>query len=174
VNIRQRNRPSFDGIAALGQIVVEKQPAQIFGVHPVWQARGIGIPGHQVAGRRPLTHQVVAGNLRPDQIVRAQQLERARHLRGVENAALPHHIFEKRDLAFVDEQGQFARLGKICLRGKQSDRPQSVDIVSRHRCGDDRQKGPAQAIAERMNLSARHNDADHGERGFDAQHPIVV
>jgi hypothetical protein len=66
VNIRQRDRLAFDEIAALGEIGVEEQLAQIFGIHPVWQARGVGVPGHQIAGQRAFSHKVVACDPRPD------------------------------------------------------------------------------------------------------------
>ncbi len=72
VNVRQGDRLAFDEVAALCQIVVEEQLAQIFGMHPVRQAGGVGVPGHQVARRSPFAHQVFAADPRPDQIVRAQ------------------------------------------------------------------------------------------------------
>ena len=49
-----------------------------------------------------------------------EHLERPGHLPGVEIAALPHHVFEKRDLALVDEEHQLAGLGEVDLGGKQA------------------------------------------------------
>ena len=40
-----------------------------------------------------------------------------RHLLGVEHALVPHHVFEKGDLALVDEEHQLAGLAEIGLRG---------------------------------------------------------
>jgi hypothetical protein len=45
-------------------------------------------------------------------------LERTSHLLRVQKTPLPHHVLEKSELAFVDEQHELARLGEVCLRGK--------------------------------------------------------
>ena len=39
----------------------------------------------------------------------------ARHLAAVEEALLPHHVFQKSDLTFVDEQHEFAGFFEIDL-----------------------------------------------------------
>ena len=61
-----------------------------------------------IGARSPIRYSL--HDARPDEIVRAQELERARHLPGVEIALLPHHVFEIGDLAVVDEQRSARRL----------------------------------------------------------------
>jgi hypothetical protein len=46
-NVAQRDWSGANMIAALGQIVVEKEMAQIFGMHSIRHARGVRIPCHR-------------------------------------------------------------------------------------------------------------------------------
>ena len=101
---RQAGRLIARHKAPLGQIIPEKQFAQIFAVHGKGHPRTIGIPDHQVAGRGPLTHQIFVQDARPDQIVGTQHLERAAHLPAVEIAALPHHAVEQVQLRLINEE----------------------------------------------------------------------
>ena len=48
-------------------------------MHPRGHARRVGIPVQQIEGEGVLAHQVVVDYERPDQIVRPQQVEGARH-----------------------------------------------------------------------------------------------
>ncbi|MNK67103.1 hypothetical protein D3C87_864350 [compost metagenome] len=110
---------------------------------------------------------------RPDQVVRAQQLESARHLLRIEVALLPHGRFQEADLALVDEQRQFARLLEVHLRRQHGEAGQARIAVARHRRGGDRQQGAAQAVAGRVHLR-RARDADNGvERVHHAQLAVV-
>ena len=45
-DIRERNRLTINLVATLGEVIVEEQSAQVFRMHAVGQARGIGIPSH--------------------------------------------------------------------------------------------------------------------------------
>ena len=74
---------------------------------------------------------------RPDQIVRSQHLERSGHLAAVEKALFPHHVFEKRNLAFVIKKHQFTCLGEIGLRSKQGDGCEPIVPIPRHGGGGD-------------------------------------
>ena len=51
-----------------------------------------------------LPKQIMVDDSRPDQIARAQQLKRARHLSAVQISLMPHHIVEVVELALVDKQ----------------------------------------------------------------------
>ena len=104
---------------------------------------------------------------RPDQVVRSHHLERSRHLLGVEIAALPHHVFEKRDLALVDEQHQFAGLSEIDLGGEQADRSQPLVTVARHGRGGHGEQRSAEAITDCMHFA---RPGDGGRRLDRRQH----
>ena len=81
-DVADRDRLAFDREAALGEVVVQEQPAQIFAVHARRHPRAVGVPGHQIVRLLALAHQVGPDHARPDQVVGAQHLERAGHLRG--------------------------------------------------------------------------------------------
>src|SRR5437870_7538523 len=53
-------------------------------------ARRIGVPVQQIEGERVLAEQVVVHHERPHQVVGAQQVEAAGHLRALEVAARVH------------------------------------------------------------------------------------
>jgi hypothetical protein len=89
-------------------------------MHAEGHACRVGFPRHDVDGKGLLAHQIIVNTARPDQIVRPQHLERAGHLLGIEVAPLPHHVFEERDLALVNEEHQLAGLGEVDLGGKQA------------------------------------------------------
>ena len=74
------------------------------------------IPGQQIERRLALAHQIAVHQPGPDQIVGPQQLKGSGHLPGVEVTLLPHHVLEKGDLAFTDEQRQLTGLSEINLR----------------------------------------------------------
>ena len=158
-NVGQRHGLAARMEPAFGEIVVEEQVAQILGVHPVGHPRRIGVPRHEVGHRLALAHQVVAHRARPDEVVGAQDLECAGHLLGVEEALFPHHVFEERKLALVDEQRELARFLEVGLRGEEAHRLQPLVAVARHRGRGDRQQGAAEAIADRVHLLARNDRA---------------
>ena len=92
---------------------------------------------------------------------------------AVEKALFPHHVFEKRELALVDEEHQLAGFGEVGLRGEEGRRSQSCVPVAGHRSGSDREHGAADAIAHRMNLAFRHDCRHRVERRHDAQLPVI-
>ena len=139
----------------LGKVVVEKKRPQILRMHAEGHACRIGVPGHDIDWKGLLAHQVVVNAARPDQIVRSRYLERPGHLPGVEIAALPHHVFEKRDLALVDEEHQFAGLGEVDLGGEQAQARQPLVAVARHGRGCNCEQRSAEAIADCVHLCGR-------------------
>ena len=85
----------------------------------IGHARRIGVPRHQVDWVLAFAEKIGLDDPRPDEVVRAQHLESARHLRAVEIALLPHHVVEQRELTFVREELQLAGFREIGLRGEQ-------------------------------------------------------
>jgi len=59
-----------------------------------------------------LSLQVVADDIGPDQIVRAQHVEGHRHLAAFEHAGGFHVAFERRNLVLIDENKQIAGMVK--------------------------------------------------------------
>ena len=80
-----------------------------------------------------------------------------RHLGAVEVTLFPHHVLDKGDLTFINEQQQFTGLGEIHLSGHKRERCQSVIAVSRHCRRRDRKQGATEAIAVGVYFLARHN-----------------
>ena len=72
-----------------------------------------------------------------DQIrsLRAEELEGAGHLLGVEIALAPHQVLQKVDLAFIDEERELSCLGEILLGGKKRDALQTFIAVAGHGSG---------------------------------------
>jgi hypothetical protein len=68
-DISDRYWPPLDFESTLREIVLEKQPTQVFGMHAVGHPRGIGIPGHQVIHWLPSAEQVLPDVTGPDEIV---------------------------------------------------------------------------------------------------------
>ena len=168
------DRAAIDLEAALREVVVQEQLPQIFRVHAVGHARGIGVPGHDVDRGRALAHQVFAHEARPDQVVRSQQLERAGHLPGVEITALPHHVFKEGDLAFVDEEPQLAGLAEVGLRGEEAHAGETVVVIARHGGGCDRQQRAAETVADCMHLLRSGDGSGRVNGGKHALQPVVV
>ena len=69
-------------------------------------------------------------------------------MRAVEIALFPHHVFQKGDLTFVEEQQQLAGFDEIDLRRHQRDRCQPCILIARHGGRRNRQNGAAKAIAD--------------------------
>ncbi len=65
-----------------------------------------------------------------------------RPLLGVEHALVPHHVFEKGDLALVDEQHQLAGLAEIGLRGEEAETGEALVVVAGHSGGGDASSVP--------------------------------
>ena len=81
--------------------------------------------------RRALAHQIVMHDARPDEVVGAQQLERARHLPGREIALLAHDVLEEGELALVDEERELASFLEICLGRKEAERRKALPVLRR-------------------------------------------
>ena len=82
-------------------------------MHARRHARRIGVPVQQIEGERVLAEQVVVHHERPHQVVGAQQVEGAGHLRALEVAARVHLALEVGDLLLVDEHAELARQREI-------------------------------------------------------------
>jgi hypothetical protein len=143
-------------------------------VHSIGQTGGICIPSHQIGERLPRAAQILRGQLRPHQIVRAQQLERAGHLARVEIALLPHRVLEIGDLAVVDEELELAGVGEIDLRRQQGHALQALVAIARHGSGGDGQHRAAQAIAASVDSRIRTDLRHDLERDHQPQTAIVI
>ena len=173
-DVAERDDPAIDGEAPGRKAVLQEQAVQVFAMHPIGHARLVGVPGHHVAHRLALAEPVFADALGPDEIVRAQRLERAGHLLGIEKTLRPHQIVERGELALVDEQHQFAGLREVRLRSEERHRRQSVVAVARHGgCGDGEDRA-AQAIAAGVNLCAWGGGCNRVERRQNAEAAIIV
>ena len=81
--------------------------------------RRIRIPVQQIERRGRLSLEIIADDIGPDQIVRAQHVEGHRHLAAFEHARRLHVALERRDLALVDEHQKIAGVTEIDLRGQE-------------------------------------------------------
>src|SRR5215212_10750504 len=77
-------------LAWLYEVVLEVGVAQVEAVGVAGHAGAIRVPVQEVEGRGLLTEEVVVDDVRPDQVVRAEQIEHVGHLAVVEVAALEH------------------------------------------------------------------------------------
>ena len=170
----QRHRFAIHRVAPAGQIVVQKQAAQILGVHAVGQTRAIGVPGHQVAQRAALAQQILTQQARPDQVVGIEPLKGSGHLRAVQIAPVPHDVLQMRDLAVVDEQRQLARLAEVGLCRDQRQAGQALVAIAGHGCCRHRQQGAAQAITHGMHRALRQHAAHRVQRIHHAHVQVVV
>ena len=173
-DILQRRRTAIDHEAAGCKLVVEVEALQIFSMHPIGHARGIGIPRHKVVHPRAFAHEIVVDQSRPDEVVALQYLKGTRHLVRRQITPIPHHAFEEMHLARVDEERQFAGFGKIRLGCEKGERCQPPVAGAPHRSRRDREKRATQAIARRMDPAVGNDGGDHVERGHDTQTAIIV
>ena len=119
LDLRQVEQRVVEHHAAGGEPVLQIAVAQIIGMVGRRHPRGVGIPVQQVEGGGRLSFQIVADDIRPDQIVGAQHVEGHRHPAAFENAGGVHVAFERRDLVFIDEHQQIAGMGEVDLRRKE-------------------------------------------------------
>ena len=173
-NVLQSDWAAAEFEAAFGEIVVQKERAQILSVHPVRHAGGVRRPSGDVVGLVWLAHQIVVDDARPDEIVRAHHMEGAGHLARFENALLEHDVFEQCQLAVVDEQSEFARLREIRLRGEQCQGLEAVVVVALHAGRCDRRQRAADAIADEMRPLGAGDRERRADRRHEALAPIVV
>ena len=131
--------------------------------------RGVGIPVQQVERRGRLPLQIIADDIGPDQIVRAQHVEGHRHLAAFEHAGRLHVALERGDLVFIDEHQQIAGMGKIDLCGKERRRGHAHAALFGEPGQRRGEQGAADAIARGMHLHlAGHllDDVHRGERAL--------
>ena len=89
--------------AGLAQLVAHVHVAQVIAVYLRRHPRRIAVPVQKVEREWIAPEQVVVDDERPDQVVRAQQVERVAHLAAFEITALPHLLLERGHLVLVDE-----------------------------------------------------------------------
>ena len=171
---RQGNSPAVDLVFAFGQIIIEKQTAQILAVHGIRHARAVGVPRHEIVHGRTLAHQIFGEDPRPDEIVRTQNLERTAHLAAVEIAPAPHHVLEQIELGLIDEKAKFSGFAELGLGREQGDARQPVVAIARHcGCGDGQQCAP-ETITQRVDMRVAADRVDGIDRCHRAQPSIGV
>ena len=118
-HLRQVEQRVVEHHAAGGKPVFQVAVAQVVGMvrrrHPCC----VRIPVQQVERGGRLALQVVADDIGPDQIIRAQHVEGHRHPAAFEHAGSLHVALERRDLVLVDEHQEVAGVGEIDLGRKQ-------------------------------------------------------
>src|ERR1700738_1655349 len=110
--------------------------------------RGVRIPMQEIEGRRLLALEIVVDDVRPDQIIRAQQVERGRHFSAFEIAALLHFALPRGYLLLIDEHFEIAGMGKIDLRSKQGGGNDAAIARARYVGEGGREQRASNAIAE--------------------------
>ena len=123
----------------------------------------------QVEGGGRVSLQIVADDIRPDQVIGAQHVEGHRHLAAFENASFFHLAFQRRDLVFVDEHEQIAGMGEIDLRRKERRRRYALAPLLGEPGQRRGEQGAANAVAGGMDLHlARHlfDDVHRGQRAL--------
>ena len=160
--------------SAFGEVVVEKELAQIFAVHLIGHTRCVRVPGHQIVDRLRLAHEIFVNGARPDEVVGTYEAERAGHLVRFERALLPHHVFEQRELAVVDEEPHLARFLEIPLRSEERQRSQALVMVARHAGSGDHSQGAADTVADQMGMGGACNGERRVDRGHHALATVVV
>ena len=156
-DVREIDRLSRDLPFATRERVAKEHAAEVLEMHPVGQARAVGVPGHQVAHGLTFAKQVAVQPMRPDQVVGAKHLEGAGHLSLVEVAAPSHAGLEEGNLAFVDEEAQLSGLREVGLGGEQAERAQRRFTFLAQRRGDGGEQRAAEAVAGGMHLPARND-----------------
>jgi len=112
-----RHAPQRDA-AGLHEPILMIQVPQVETVHRSRHARRVRIPVQQVEGNRFLSQQIIVHNEGPDKIVRAQHIERCRHVTCVQISLLLHALLERRELSLVDEHSHVSDIGEIDQRDK--------------------------------------------------------
>ena len=94
---------------------------QIERMHCRWHSCRIGIPKQKIKGHLLLTEQVIVDDKGPNQVIRAQHIERRRHILRIQIPALAHPSFERNQLLFVDEDGRtYAPIKRVSGSGCRS------------------------------------------------------
>jgi hypothetical protein len=160
--------------ARFAQQVVEVHVAQVVAVHLVGHARGIGVPVEQVEGEGLLAHQVVVDHEGPDQVVGAQHVEGGAHLRAFQVAAFLHLLFQAGDLAFVDEDAEFARDREVEQGDEEGGRGDALVLLGGHVAHGRTEQRAAKAVADQVEFLFAGLLADHVDGGDRAFGHVVV
>ena len=111
---RHLHRPQIDRRAVdrhparLDQPVLAVELGQIGAVPFGRQIGGVAVPEEQVELRIILAHQIIGGDVAPDQVAAAQQVEGRRHVAAVEIALVGRELADQLHLLVADEQLEVA------------------------------------------------------------------
>ncbi len=87
---------------------------------------------------------------------------------------LPHHVFEQRELAVVDEEPHLARFLEIPLSGEERERSEALVMVARHARSGDHSQGAADTVADQMRMGGACNGEGRVDRGHHALATVLV
>jgi hypothetical protein len=101
-----------------------------------------GEPGVEIARGTRFAEKVSLDELCEYHLVGAKDVERASHLPCFQKTLDMHDVLEQGELAFIDEQHQFAGFLEISLRSQQAETGKPVVMVAIHSRRRDRQMVP--------------------------------
>src|SRR5438045_7305122 len=135
---------------APAELVLEIAVAEIERVIGRRHAGRVGVPVQQVEREGCLALEVVVDDVRPDQAVRTQHIERGRHLLTVEIAEIGNSALEDLDLTLVEKPTEVACISEVDLRGEHGGGDDALVVIGGHVGERDGKQRAADAIAERM------------------------
>ena len=151
-HLRQVEQGVVQHHAAGGQPVLQVAVAQIVGMVRRRHPRRIGIPVQQIERGGRLSLQVIADDVGPDQVVRAQHVEGHRHLAAFEHTGGLHIALQRGNLVFIDEHQEVAGMGEVDLGGKEGCGRHANPALFRQPRQRRGEQGAADAIAGGVNL----------------------
>ena len=116
VQIGKSNRFSFDLMPAFGEIVVEKEPTQIPGVHLIRHARSVGIP--ETSGRRSgsLADQIVPDDAATRGRSLARNIWKAPAICAVPRITTARHIMSSRNATWLSSMNSVNSPASVEIR----------------------------------------------------------
>ena len=182
---RRLDRAEVDLFAAdrqrtgLDQFVLQVGVAQVPAVHRARQIGRVAIPVEQVERRRRLALEVVADDIVPDQIVRAQEAEGGGQVLALQQTGATGGLFAERHVAqvdhrLVDEQIEDAGVLEIDQRRQQRHRMRRLLAARRQHRQRGGQQGAADAEPERVQRLGAGDLLHDGQRAYRALGDVVV
>ena len=154
---RRRHPPEVDRRAVdrqragLDQLVLAIELLEIGPVPVGGQVGGVAVPVQQVELRIILAEQIIVGDVAPDQVAAAQQVEGRRHIAPVEIALVGRKLADQLHLLVADEELEIAGLGEIDLGGEEGRRGDLVRLARAPRA----RRAPPPASSRRRNSRSR-------------------
>src|SRR5215212_4812887 len=140
-------------LAWLYEVVLQVGVTQVETVGVAGHARAVRVPVQEVEGGGLLAEEVVVDDVRPDQVVGAQQVEHVGHLAVVEIAALEHLLFHELYLRLVYEDSCVPHLREVVQSDHKGRRAEGVLVVAFCEPGErDREQRSSHTVADGVDL----------------------